>query len=348
MPNLFSIVKEWVRPVANYNNPFGLDRNAQLVSNLFPVVKEKGMMIDKLVSLSVERCPECGSSLLLRDTENAEVVCGNCGFVVTTRLTDRGPEWRAFTPEEHKQKVRVGAPQTFMLHDKGLSTKIDWRDISGFAPEKRAQLYRIRQWQQRSRVSSSTEKNLALALLEISRISSMLSLPKNIVETSAIIYRKAVKEGLIRGRSIRGMATAATYLACRQNKLVRTIAELSRASNINKKEIASNYRFLVKKLKIFVPHVKPNQHVTKLSNQIGLDGLTEGIAHKILIGAKKQKLTSGRGAKGIAAAACYIASIIMGNYRTQREFAEAADLTEVTIRNRYKEMMRRLKIIVSF
>lgn len=303
-------------------------------------------MIDKLVSLSVERCPECGSSLLLRDTENAEVVCGNCGFVVTTRLTDRGPEWRAFTPEEHKQKVRVGAPQTFMLHDKGLSTKIDWRDISGFAPEKRAQLYRIRQWQQRSRVSSSTEKNLALALLEISRISSMLSLPKNIVETSAIIYRKAVNEGLIRGRSIRGMATAATYLACRQNKLVRTIAELSRASNINKKEIASNYRFLVKKLKIFVPYVKPNQHVTKLSNQIGLDGLTEGIAHKILIGAKKQKLTSGRGAKGIAAAACYIASIIMGNYRTQREFAEAADLTEVTIRNRYKEMIQKLLIVV--
>jgi transcription initiation factor TFIIB len=185
-------------------------------------------------------------------------------------------------------------------------------------------------------------------LSEISRISSMLSLPKNIVETSAITYRKAVNERLIRGRSIRSMATAATYLACRQNKLIRTIAELSRASNINKKEIASNYRFLVKKLKIFVPHVKPNQHVTKLSNQIGLDGLTEGIAHKILIGAKKQKLTSGRDAKGIAAAACYIASIITGNYRTQREFAEAADLTEVTIRNRYKEMMRRLKIIVSF
>jgi len=315
---------------------------------LFPVVKEKRMMLGKLNSLSVERCPECGSSLLLRDTENAEVVCGKCGFVVTTSLTDRGPEWRTFTPEEHKQKVRVGAPQTFMLHDKGLSTKIDWRDISGFAPKKRAQLHRIRRWQQRSRVSSSVEKNLVLALSEISRISDTLSLPKNIVETSAIIYRKAVNEGLIRGRSIRGMATAATYLACRQNKLVRTIAELSRASNINKKEIASNYRFLVRKMKIFVPHVKPNQHVTKLSNQIGLDGLTEGIAHKILIGAKKQKLTSGRGAKGIAAAACYIASIITGNYKTQREVAEAADVTEVTIRNRYREMMKRLKIIISF
>lgn len=305
-------------------------------------------MIDKMNSVSVEKCSECGSSLLLRDNENAEIVCGTCGFVVTTGLTDRGPEWRAFTPEERKQKIRVGAPQTYMLHDKGLFTKIDWRDIGRYAPEKRAQLHRIRQWQKRSRVSTSTEKSLAIALSEINRISDMLGLPKNIVETSAITYRKAVTEGLIRGRSIRGMAAAATYLACRQNKLIRTISDMSKVSNINRKVIASNYRFLVRKLKIFVPVVKPNQHITKLSNQLGLNGVTEGIAHKILLGARKQKLTSGRGAKSIAAAACYIASKIAGDYKTQREVADAADLTEVTIRNRYKEMMKRLKIIISF
>lgn len=298
-------------------------------------------------AVSVEKCSECGSSMLLRDTENAELVCGNCGFVVLTRLTDAGPEWRAFTPEERKQKVRVGAPQTFMLHDKGLSTKIDWRDIRGFAPEKRAELHRIRQWQQRSRVSSSKEKSLALALSEISRLSDMLGLPKNIIENSAITYRKAVNEGFMRGRSIKGMAAAAMYLACRQNKLARTIGELAKVSGLDKRQISSYYRFLVRKLKIFVPPVKPNQHITKLSNQIGLNGLTEGIAHKILVGAKKQRLTSGRGAKSIAAAACYVASMLAGDQKTQREVADAADLTEVTIRNRYKEMMKRLKITVS-
>ena len=301
----------------------------------------------KLETLSAEKCPECGSTILFQDPQTAEVVCGKCGLVVESTLTDRGPEWRAFTPEERETKIRVGAPQTFMLHDKGLSTKIDWRDINGFAPEKRAQLHRIRQWQQRSRVSSYTEKNLARALSEIGRLSDTLNLPKNIVETSAITYRKAVNEGITRGRSIKSMLTAATYLACRQNKLVRTISEISEASGVNKKEVASNYRLLVRKMKIFVPPVRPNQHITKLSNQLALDGLTEGIAHKILLGAKKQKLTSGRGAKGIAAATCYIASILTGNYRTQREVAEAADLTEVTLRNRYKEMMRQLKIIIS-
>jgi transcription initiation factor TFIIB len=278
--------------------------------------------------------------------KNAEVVCGKCGFVITSIVTDRGPEWRAFTPEERKQKVRVGAPQTFMLHDKGLATKIDLRDIRGFTPEKKAQFYRIRHWQQRSRVSSSKEKNLTIALSEIKRISEALALPKNVVETSAIIYRKVINEGLTRGRSIRSMANACMYLACRQNKLVRTIAELSKASNISSKVIATNYRLLIMKLKIFVPQIRSNQHITKLSNQIGLSGMTEGFAHKILIGAKKEKLTSGRGPKSIAAAACYIASILTGERKTQREVAEAADLTEVTIRNRYKEMSERLKIII--
>ena len=203
----------------------------------------------------IERCPECGDSVIIQDSKSAEVVCTNCGFVLSTEMTDVGPEWRAFTPEEREAKVRVGAPQTFMLHDKGLSTKIDWRDIGGFAPKKRAQLHRIRKWQQRSRVSGSTEKNLAKALSEIGRISDMLNLPKNIVETSAITYRRAVNERLIRGRSIKSMATAATYLACRQNKLVRTLSELSKASGINRKEIASNYRFLVRRLKILIINV---------------------------------------------------------------------------------------------
>lgn len=325
---------------------FGLTLKAKRLWCWTPLLLRNVKMIEQR-SILIERCPECGESVIVKDANSAELVCTNCGFVLTTDMTDFGPEWRAFTPAERETKVRVGSPQTFMLHDKGLSTNIDWRDIAGFAPEKRAQFHRIRRWQQRSRVSSSTEKNLARALSEISRISDMLNLPKNIVENSAITYRKAVNEGLIRGRSIKSVAIAATYLACRQNKLVRTISELSEASGVNKKEIASNYRFLVRKMKFFVPPVRPNQHITKISNKIGLDGLTEGAAHKILRAAKKQRLTSGRGAKSIATAAVYIASKVTGGNITQREFAEAADLTEVTIRNRYREMMRRLSIVIS-
>lgn len=298
-------------------------------------------------SVSVERCPECGASPLMRDQESGEVVCTNCGFVVDTKLADRGPEWRAFTPEQQTKRVRVGAPYTFTIHDKGLSTKIDWRDIHGFPPEKKAQLHRLRRWQRRSRVSNSTERTLASALSDMYRMADALNLPKNIIETASIIYRKAVNKRLIRGRSVQGMAIATIYLACRQCGLIRTLMELSRASGINKKEVARNYRFLVKKLNYIVPPVKSRQHIARLCTELALHGKAEKVAHKILKVAGKLKLTSGRGPRGVAAAASYIASKVVGECRTQREFAEAADITEVTIRNRYKEIMKKLLIVIS-
>ena len=299
-----------------------------------------------LESLSVKRCPECRASLFMRDQESAEVVCTSCGFVVATKLADRGPEWRAFTPEQQTKRVRVGAPYTFTIHDKGLSTKIDWHDIRG-SPEKKAQLHRLRRWQQRSRVSSSTERTLASALSEMHRMADTLNLPKNILETASVIYRKATKKRLNRGRSVQGMAVAAIYLACRRCGLVRTLGEMAQASGINRKEVGRYYRFLGKELDYFVPSVKAEGYVTRLCNELALHGKGEEAAYKIVKAARKLRLTSGRGAKGVAAAASYLASTVVGEHRTQREVAEAMDVTEVTIRNRYKELREKLLIVVS-
>jgi len=294
----------------------------------------------------VQQCPECGSTRLMRDYECAEIVCMNCGFVIAAKLTDRGPEWRAFDDEQRAKRARVGAPLTYTIHDKGLSTMIDWhdRDIYGkrLSPGQKAQIYRLRKWQRRIRVSDATERNLAFALSEISKIANSLNLPKNILETASVIYRKAVKEHLIRGRSIQGVTAAAIYVACRQCGLARTLEEIAQASSINKKEVGRSYRFLIKELDYFIPPLKPSQYITKFSNQLTMQGKVEEIAHKILLTARDLKLTSGRGPTGIAAAASYIASVLTGERKTQREIAEIAQVTEVTIRNRYKELVERL------
>jgi transcription initiation factor TFIIB len=299
----------------------------------------------------VQHCPECGSTRLMRDYECAEVVCMDCGFVITAKIADRGPEWRAFTNEQRAKRTRVGAPLTYTIHDKGLSTMIDWhdRDVYGksLSPGQKAQVYRLRKWQRRIRVSDAMERNLAFALSEITKIANNLNLPKNILETASVIYRKAVKERLIRGRSIQGVTAAAVYLACRQCKLARTLEEIAQASNVNKKEVGRSYRFLVRELDYFVPPLKPSQYITKFSNQLTMQGKVEEIAHKILTTAKELKLTSGRGPTGIAAAASYIASVLTGERKTQREIAEIAQVTEVTIRNRYKELVERLMFQMS-
>ncbi|MEM3549472.1 MAG: transcription initiation factor IIB [Candidatus Bathyarchaeia archaeon] len=302
-------------------------------------------------SPKVQVCPECGSARLMRDYECAELVCMECGFVIAAKIADRGPEWRAFDDEQRAKRARVGAPLTYTIHDKGLSTMIDWhdRDIygKGLSPGQKAQVYRLRKWQRRIRVSDATERNLAFALSEITKISNNLSLPKNILETASLIYRKAVKEHLIRGRSIQGVTSAAIYLACRQCGLPRTLEEIAQASNVDKKEVGRSYRFLIKELDFSIPPLKPSQYITKFSNQLTMQGKVEEIAHKILVAARELKLTSGRGPTGIAAAASYIASVLTGERKTQREIAEIAQVTEVTIRNRYKELVERLMFKMS-
>jgi transcription initiation factor TFIIB len=296
--------------------------------------------------VKIQSCPECGGTRIMRDYECAELVCMDCGFVLAAKITDRGPEWRAFDDEQRTKRTRVGAPLTYTIHDKGLSTMIDWhdRDIYGksLSPAQKAQVYRLRKWQRRIRVSDATERNLAFALSEITKIANNLNLPKSILETASVIYRKAVKERLIRGRSIQGVTAAAIYLGCRQCGLARTLEEIAQASSVNKKEVGRSYRFLIKELNYSIPPLRPSQYITKFSNQLTMQGKVEEIAHKILASAKELKLTSGRGPTGIAAAASYIASVLTGERRTQREIAEIAQVTEVTIRNRYKELVERL------
>jgi len=306
---------------------------------------------DKSTQLKIKRkCSECGSTSLMRDYESGEIVCINCGYVLDEKIVDVGPEWRAFDDEQKAKRMRVGSPITFTIHDKGLSTSIDWRDrdIYGrkLTPDQRTEVYRLRRWQRRLRVSDATERNLAYALSELSKMSNTLSLPKNVLETACVIYRRAVKERLIRGRSIQSVTAAALYMACRQCHVTRTLEEIVGISTASKKDIGRSYRFMIKELEMFVPPVSPRSYISRFSNELEMAGKAEIIALLILKRAQKTLLTSGRGPTGIAAAATYIASVLLNERKTQREISENADVTEVTIRNRYKELMENLEIIV--
>ncbi len=295
-------------------------------------------------------CTECGGTNLLRDYETGELVCERCGFVLSSTILDQGPEWRAFDQEQRDKLPRVGAPVTWTIHDKGLSTTIGWqdRDASGrkLSPEERARLYRLRKWHRRSKVSDSTQRNLAHALSEMSKIAYKLNLPRNVIETSSMIYRRAIHKQLIRGRTIQSVAVASIYMACRQCNVIRTLEDVSKAANITKKEAARNYRFLLRELKSDVPQVNPHGYISKIVNKLSLTGETERLSMKILDIASELRLTSGRGPSGIAAACIYISSQIIDDRRTQGEIAREAQVTEVTIRNRYKELTQLLDFMI--
>lgn len=294
------------------------------------------------------KCPECGSSFILRDHSRAELVCSNCGFVIDEDLIDYAPEWRAFDSEQREKRSRVGAPMTYMLHDKGLSTMIDWKNRDSYGKSiptrNRAQIYRLRQWQRKIRISNALERNLMVALSALDRMSSGLGLPRTVRETAAMIYRKAALRNLIRGRSAEGITAASLYAACRQCNVPRTLDEISKAAHMSKKEIGRNYRFIARELKLKLLPTSPQDYISRFCSDLKLSSDVQAKTLEILKEAAKHELTSGRGPTGIAAAALYIATVLCGERRTQKNIAEVLGVTEVTIRNRYKELAEKLDI----
>src|SRR5512137_2036403 len=296
----------------------------------------------------ITRCPECESTHLTRDYSRGELVCEECGLVIDEDFIDHGPEWRAFDSDQREKRARVGAPMTYTIHDKGLSTMIGWKNRDSYgktiSSKNRAQLYRLRKWQRRIRVSNATERNLAFALSELDRMASALGLSRNVRETAAVVYRKAVDKNLIRGRSIEGVAAAALYAACRQCNVPRTLDEIAEVSRVSRKEIGRTYRFISRELGLKLLPTSPIDYIPRFCSGLNLKGEVQAKGIEILRQAAEKELTSGRGPTGVAAAAIYIASILCGDRRTQREVADVAGVTEVTIRNRYKELAEELDI----
>ncbi len=294
------------------------------------------------------KCPECGSTHLSRDFSRAELVCEDCGLVIDEDLIDHGPEWRAFDSDQREKRARTGAPMTYTIHDKGLSTIIDWKNRDSYGKSiptrNRAQLYRLRKWQRRVRISGATERSLAIALSGLDRLASSMSLPRTVRETAAMIYRKAALKKLVRGRSIEGVTAASLYAACRQCNVPRTLDEISNTARISRKEIGRTYRYISRELELKLMPTSPQDYISRFCSVLKLSADVKAKTLEILHEAANRELTSGRGPTGIAAASLYIASVLCGERRTQREVADVAGVTEVTIRNRYKELAEKLDI----
>jgi transcription initiation factor TFIIB len=311
-------------------------------------VKGMNKKENKVRQRLVDKCPECGGTNLIHDYDTGETVCGDCGLVIHEQMMDKGPEWRAFTQEEKASRSRVGVPTSYSVHDKGLSTAISQIDRDAYGRKlplsTRLQMWRLRKWQIRSRVHSSIDRNLAQAMAELDRLSDKLYIPPPIKEKASVIYRKALDKGLVRGRSIAAIAAAALYAACRRSRTARTLREIAEASLVDKKDVARCYRLLLRELDVKMPIADPLNYVSKIAENTGISGKTQGLAIQILRQAKKKRAASGKDPMGLAAAALYIACLQNDEKKTQKDIAEAAGVTEVTVRNRYKTLKKQLNL----
>lgn len=294
------------------------------------------------------KCPRCARNAMRSDVSRGEVYCDFCGFVSNERTIDTSPEWRSFSGDEKGERSRIGLPTSLAIHDMGLATAIGMenRDAGGrtLSGSMRSSVERMRTWDRRSQVHESSDRNLKQAFGELRRLSEKLSVSEAVTERAAYIYRKALQLNLVRGRSITFILAASLYAACRDREVPRTLKDVSAATNVKKKDIARSYRLLIKELDLRMPVVDPARCMTRIASKARVSERTQRKALQILLKASQERLSAGKDPMGLSASALYVACSLQGENITQREIAEAAGVTEVTIRNRYKGLRVALEI----
>ena len=294
------------------------------------------------------RCARCGKNSMLTDNATGERFCGGCGFVISERVDESGPEWRSFSKEEHDDRSRTGSPTSLAIHDRGLATIIDHvnRDATGkpLSASMKSTVERLRTWDSRSQAHESADRNFRQAFSELDRLKDKLALSDAVIEKTAYIYRKALEKNLVRGRSIPSAIAAALYAACRDGGTPRTLHDVSSAINIKRKEVSRCYRLFLRELDLKMPVVDPIKCMSRIASKAELSEKVKRRALTILNDASKMEITAGKDPMAIAAAALYLSCVMSGENTTQKVIAMAAGVTEVTIRNRYKGLKDLLKI----
>ncbi|MGI0072434.1 MAG: transcription initiation factor IIB [Nitrosotalea sp.] len=302
-------------------------------------------------------CPECRSTLI-DDIHSGEKICSGCGLVAMEQMSDYGPESRATNLEDKMKSARATGQTTYSQHDLGIRTEIalGTKDFSGktISSDMANQMYNLRKWQTRIRVASPRERRLANILSKIGETCQSLSLPKNVTESASMIYRNFEGQAEAKGKSVACMSAATVYMACKQCDVVRSLDEICGATGSTKDEkmnvklTAKYYRTLVMELgSNTAPVVTLEKYISKIANLAKLDVRVERLAAEIAEKTENHEIADGKAPNGLAAAYLYIASTLLGQSILQRDVSSVAGITEVTIRNRCKEILTAYKIKVT-
>jgi transcription initiation factor TFIIB len=306
------------------------------------------------------------NSRIITDHESGEYICSNCGMVLSAeKAQETRPERHTFSSEQsNTDRIRIGMPTSLARHDMGLSTIIGRtdRDYTGnrIATSIKPTIDRLRILDYRTQLYSSTDRSLKRAFAELDSLKDKLALPDSVVEKTAYIYRKAQERGLVRGRTISATLAAAIYIACRQAGVGKTLRDIAQGTNVKPQTLSLSYRILLTELDIKTPMLDPLRCVAKVANKMKLNERITRQSLDIMHTAIRKEASAGKNPMGLAAAVLYISchnNIIKGsidkgdndgnniNKRSQTSFAQAAGITDVTIRNTIKDLKNRLLLL---
>ena len=307
--------------------------------------------------LETQSCPECKSTLV-DDMQNGEIICSGCGVVVADQIADFGPETISSNLEDKMKLARATGQTTYSQHDLGITTEISLgtKDFSGktINHEVANQMHNLRKWQQRIRVSSPKERRLANVLAKMGKTCDSLNLSKNVLETASMIYRNLDGHVDVKGKSVVSITAATIYMACKQCDVIRSLEEICRGICPSKdvksktKLAARYYRTMIMEMGQFTaPVVTMDKYISKIANMTQTEVRVERLALEIAEKTKDSSISDGKAPNGIAAAYLYVASVLLGQNVLQRDVSSVAGVTEVTIRNRCKEILTSYKLKIT-
>jgi transcription initiation factor TFIIB len=288
-------------------------------------------------------CALCNNDLTVTDPDSGEIICSKCGLVIIDKIQESSrPEYRVFSSHEVNKKNRSGTATSLAYHDMGLSTVIGKtdRDADGHKIDAgmHCTMERLRTWDFRIQIRTSTHRNLVQAFSELNVLKDKLALPDAVIEKTAYIYRKIQERGLVKGRSISGLVAASVYAACREMGIPRSLTDIAVASNVKRKDLARAYRILVIELDIKIPLIDEIKCLVKVANKANLSEKTKRQAISIMNEILKKDISAGKNPMGFAATVLYLSCLKTGENITQIDISHAAGVTEVTLRNRYKDL----------
>jgi transcription initiation factor TFIIB len=303
---------------------------------------------DDMTLRQTSACPLCKSESLITDTQSGEIICSTCGMVISDKIQETKPRRLLNSDDISKEGARTGMPTSLVQADMGLSTVIlrSNKDASGYEiePSMVSRMHRLRTWDFRTQVSSRTHQNLRYAFRELDTLKDKLGLPDATIEKTAYIYRKAQQRGLARGRSVSIILTAAVYIACREAGIPKTLKEIAVARNTKRKLVAKAYRVLISELGLRLPTCDPMKCVVTVANKAAIDEKTKRQAIEIMDDITKREMSAGKDPMGLAATVLYISGMKTGENITRKDLAQAAGITDVTLRNRFKDLLDNLEL----
>ncbi|MFD1646045.1 transcription initiation factor IIB [Haloarchaeobius litoreus] len=300
------------------------------VSDIYPRTFDEDVPLDQ----HTNACPECDGRITADSSERA---CEDCGLIIGEQRLNRGPDWSSYDEDTRR---RSGAPLTAARHDRGLSTTIGYGTDgsgNGLSTRKRRQLHRLRREHSRGRYETKADRNLMHGFTEIRRITGALGLGDSIRDQACSLFRTAQSKRLLHGRSIEGVAAACVYAVVRCNGLPRTIDEVAAVARVEQDRVQSSYKSLNVELKLPTRPMNPSEFVPRLASELDVPDALQQRAIALSRSAEAAGVTNGVQPSGFAAACLYVAGK-RSKWLTQREVAEAANTSTVTVRNHSEQL----------